>query len=172
MAEPPRDISFCGHALHQRDLFIVRDATQDERFADNPMVTGEPGVRFYAGAPLVNGDDAPLGTLCVIDRVPRTLTQAQQQALRVLARQVMTHLDLRRDTRRLAASESRFLLLAENITDVFWIASPDLQKMYYISPGYQRIWGRSPEDLYVNPHQWPRPSCRRIAIASSPSSPH
>src|ERR1700722_3199495 len=154
MAEPPRDISFCGHALHQRDLFIVRDATQDERFADNPMVTGEPGVRFYAGAPLVNGDDAPLGTLCVIDRVPRTLTQAQQQALRVLARQVMTHLDLRRDTRRLAASESRFLLLAENITDVFWIASPDLQKMYYISPGYQRIWGRSPEDLYVNPHQW------------------
>jgi PAS domain S-box-containing protein len=154
MAETPRDISFCGHALHQRDLFIVRDATQDERFADNPMVTGEPGVRFYAGAPLVNGDDAPLGTLCVIDRVPRTLTQAQQQALRVLARQVMTHLDLRRDTRRLAASESRFLLLAENITDVFWIASPDLQKMYYISPGYQRIWGRSPEDLYVNPHQW------------------
>ncbi|MGB9069052.1 MAG: PAS domain S-box protein [Candidatus Acidiferrales bacterium] len=72
----------------------------------------------------------------------------------MLARQVMTHLELRRHARELTESESRFRLLAENITDVFWIASPDLKKMYYVSPGYERIWGRAAEDLYVNPHQW------------------
>lgn len=154
MTETPREVSFCGHAIHQRDLFIVRDATQDERFAESPLVTSEPRIRFYAGAPLVSPEDAALGTLCVIDHVARTLTREQEQALRVLARQVMTHLELRRHARELEESESRFRLLAENITDVFWIASPDLQKMYYISPGYQRIWGRSAEDLYVNPHQW------------------
>ena len=152
--ETPRDISFCGHAVHQRDLFIVSDATQDERFAGNPLVTGEPHIRFYAGAPLVSPDDSALGTLCVIDHVPRNLTQAQEQALRVLARQVMTHLELRLHEHQLAESESKFRLLAENITDVFWIASPDLQKMYYVSPGYERIWGRSADDLYANPHQW------------------
>jgi hypothetical protein len=74
MAESARDISFCGHTVHQRDLFIVPDATQDERFAQNPMVRGELGIRFYAGAPLVNSEDVALGTLCVFDHVPRTLT--------------------------------------------------------------------------------------------------
>ncbi len=154
MAETPRDISFCGHALHERDLFIVPDATRDKRFAQNPMVTGEPRIRFYAGAPLVNSDGAALGTLCVIDHVPRTLTLEQERALRVLARQVMTHLELRRHTRELVESEEKFRLLAENITDVFWITSIDLQEIYYVSPGYERIWGRSTEELYANPHQW------------------
>jgi PAS domain S-box-containing protein len=154
MAETPRDISFCNHAVHQRDLFVVPDATQDERFAGNPLVTGEPRIRFYAGAPLISPEDAALGTLCVIDHVPRTLTQAQEQALRVLARQVMTHLEMRRYARELTESESKFRLLAENIADVFWIASPDLKKIYYVSPGYERIWARSADDLYANPHQW------------------
>ena len=118
------------------------------------MVTAEPRIRFYAGAPLISPEDTALGALCVIDHVPRTLTPGQEQALRVLARQVMTHLELRRHTRELAESESKFRLLAENITDVFWIASPDLKQMYYVSPGYERIWARSAEDLYANPHQW------------------
>ena len=154
MTETPRDVSFCGHAIHQRDLFIVPDAAQDERFALNPLVTDEPGIHFYAGMPLVTSDDAALGTLCVMDRVPRTLTQEQQQALRVLARQVMTHLELRRHTRELTESESKFRLLAENITDVLWITSPDLQIMHYVSPGYEEIWGRSMESLYAHPEQW------------------
>jgi len=133
---------------------MVPDATRDDRFAQNPLVTGEPYICFYAGAPLVNSEGVALGTLCVIDHVPRTLTPEQGQALRVLARQVMTHLELRRHTRELVESQERFHQLAENITDVFWIASPDLQKMYYVSLGYARIWGRSPEDLYADPHQW------------------
>src|ERR1700722_16010742 len=90
-SETPRDISFCGHGVQQQDLFIVPDASRDERFADNPLVTGEPHIRFYAGAPLMSPEGAVVGMLCVNDRVPRTLTQPQEQALRVLARQVMTH---------------------------------------------------------------------------------
>jgi PAS domain S-box-containing protein len=154
MTETPRDISFCGHAVHQRDLFIVPDAAQDERFAQNPMVSGALAIRFYAGAPLVNAEDIALGTLCVFDYVPRTLTEEQQQALRVLARQVMTHLELRRHTLELIESEDRFRLLAENITDVFWISSPDLGRIHYVSPGYERIWGRPVSEVYSDPHAW------------------
>jgi PAS domain S-box-containing protein len=112
--ETTRDISFCGHAVQQRELFIVPDALTDERFADNPLVTGDPGIRFYAGAPLINPEGAALGALCVIDHVKRKLTSEQEQSLRVLARQVMTHLELRRQMHKLAESEERLRLVADN----------------------------------------------------------
>ena len=114
MAETSRDISLCGHAIQQRDLFIVPDAKEDKRFAQNPLVTGDPHIRFYAGAPLVTSDDAAMGTLCVIDHLPRTLTRAQRQAMQVLARQVMTHLELRRQTRELMESEERLRVVTDN----------------------------------------------------------
>jgi PAS domain S-box-containing protein len=113
-AETPRDISFCGHAVQQHDLFIVRDALLDPRFADNPLVTAVPGIRFYAGAPLVSPDGAALGALCVTDQVPRTLTEPQKQALRVLSHQVMSHLELRRYTRELLESEERLRVVTDN----------------------------------------------------------
>src|SRR5215475_54446 len=99
--ETSRDISFCGHAIEQSDLFIVPDATLDKRFAKNPLVTSDPKIRFYAGAPLITPDGHALGTLCVIDKVPRELRLEQQQALRVLARHVMTQLELRRHSKDL-----------------------------------------------------------------------
>jgi PAS domain S-box-containing protein len=106
--ETPRGQSFCAHALGQRELLIVTDATKDPRFADNPSVIGEPKIVFYCGAPLVTPEGAVLGTLCVIDHVPRMLTREQNQAMQVLARQVMTHLELRRQMTALRMSEERF----------------------------------------------------------------
>lgn len=90
-----RSVSFCTHAIQHRDLMIIPDATGDGRFRDNPQVTGEPHIRFYAGAPLVTPDGHALGTLCVLDRVPRTLTPDQLEALDALRRQAEAQLELR-----------------------------------------------------------------------------
>ncbi|HEX8701804.1 MAG TPA: GAF domain-containing sensor histidine kinase [Myxococcaceae bacterium] len=99
--ETTRDVAFCAHAILQDGVLVVRDTHQDERFHDNPLVTGEPRIRFYAGTPLKSLSGHPLGTLCVIDRVPRELTAEQAQALHVLGRQVEAQLQLRLRVREL-----------------------------------------------------------------------
>lgn len=96
--ETGRDVSFCAHALRQKTLFLIPDTHADARFAGNLLVTGAPHIRFYAGAPLVTHDGLTLGTLCVIDTVPRTLSASQQEALLALARMVIVHLELRHKT--------------------------------------------------------------------------
>ncbi len=99
--ETPRESSFCAHAIQQQDLFIVPDTRHDARFRENPMVLGEPHIRFYAGAPLINEDGFALGTLCVIDREPRELDETQKEALKSLSRLSLGQMELRQNLRLL-----------------------------------------------------------------------
>ena len=94
--ETPRDWSFCAHAIHTDQPLIVTDALQDERFVDNPLVCGDPKIRFYAGFPLNNDAEHRIGTLCVIDRKPNKLSGNQLQIMQALSRQVVAFLDLRK----------------------------------------------------------------------------
>jgi len=115
--ETPRDVAFCAHAIKQAALFEVPDATLDPRFADNPLVTGEPHIRFYAGVPLSGSQGYPYGTLCVIDVKPRLLTEEQRDGLARLARRASDALETRRLKRRAEDRESTLTQLLEAMPD-------------------------------------------------------
>ena len=101
LAETPRAHAFCTHAIMQPEMFEVPDAALDERFAEHVLVKGDPHIRFYAGAPLATADGHLLGTMCVLDREPRHLTNEQKTALAILGRQVVANMDLRSNLREL-----------------------------------------------------------------------
>ena len=119
-----RDISFCQHAILLDDVLVVRDAAQDARFCDNPLVTGPPHIRFYAGAPLITPDGYRLGTLCIIDTKARGFTADDASLLRSLAQSVMQAFLLRRDSRELGRTtvvmlqQAKLLALAEDMAGV------------------------------------------------------
>lgn len=99
--ETSRDIAFCAHAIHHKEIFEVEDTLLDERFFDNPLVKSAPNIRFYAGTPLVSHNGHAIGTLCVIDDKPNKLTEIQRQALEVLGRSVISQMELRKNIREL-----------------------------------------------------------------------
>ena len=129
--ETPRPTSFCAHAMMEREPMVVPDALLDPRFERNPLVTGEPKIRFYAGAPLLSSEGAPLGSLCVIDTEPRLegLTDFQREGLEVLAASVMRRLNARREylavQEQLVRESMRLRRMAEHIPVLAWAARPD-----------------------------------------------
>ena len=110
--ETPRKSSFCSHAILQRHPFVVKDATQDQRFCDNPLVYGDLKICFYVGVPLLNSEGHALGTLCIMDRQTRTLAPFQMKSLETLARQVEQLLDFHRHS----------LLQAKLSKEEHWVA--------------------------------------------------
>ena len=145
VSETPRAISFCAHAIEQADLFVVEDAQLDPRFATNPIVTGDPHIRFYAGAPLLLSDGSTVGTLCVIAREPLRLTDQQREVLRQLGRTAVHLLE----GRRALMAEGDMRQEAERISSGMPIglyATDGEGACTFTNPRWQEIFGLSLEE--------------------------
>jgi len=175
LSETPRSISFCSHAIVNKQPLVVNDTWEDERFRDNPLVTGDPGVRFYAGVPLYSADGLALGTLCVIDRVPRTLSEADHQSLRDLADCAEEQISARELAIHYREQELRdkneSLLMLEQLADLvpgglyqFRLYPDGRMSFPFTSKGVERSFGvtgqQAREDantllMLVNPEDYP-----------------
>ena len=122
VAETPRNISFCGHAILGDEIFVIEDAQSDARFADNPLVTGAPFIRFYAGRPLATPAGTKLGTLCLIGREPRTLSDTDRLMLEDLAGWAEREINL---SIELARMHARLVSVLENIAEGAILFGPD-----------------------------------------------
>jgi diguanylate cyclase (GGDEF)-like protein/PAS domain S-box-containing protein len=165
--ETTRKNSFCSWAILEPELLIIPDAAQDARFSNNPLVTARPGIRFYAGAPLVTSDGYALGVLAVIDRRPRQLTAPQMKALRTLASAVVSQLELRRKSldleqavverqkayESLAASEQRYSLVIKSANDGLWDWNLETNEMTFC-PRWKAILGYKDEEIGSRPDEW------------------
>ncbi len=152
-SETPRELAFCAHTILQRDVMEIPDALLDPRFASNPFVTGEPRIRFYAGAPLVTSDGNAVGSLAVIDYVPRQLGADQRAALRALANQIVAQLTLgyslaeirRSSDREIARRERRLTALFESALDGI-IEIDNENRVLELNPAAERMFGRTRKD--------------------------
>ncbi|WP_020533942.1 GAF domain-containing sensor histidine kinase [Flexithrix dorotheae] len=127
-SETPREQAFCAHAILKPDeILVVPDSRKDKRFAENPLVTGEPHVIFYAGVPLITPEGFPLGTLCIIDNNPREVNQDQLEALKALADQVVNLLELRKSNLALETTKKELEQRNNNLLDFAYVVSHDIK---------------------------------------------
>jgi PAS domain S-box-containing protein len=143
--ETPRSVAFCDHAIRGDDLLEIADATADARFAANPLVTGDPRIRFYAGAPIVMPDGQRVGTVCVIDRAPRTLTPSQRAMLEGLGRVASVALTDRQH-HSLAQSEARYRALVEDQSELVSLAHLD-GRLVFVNAAFARHYGLDTEQF-------------------------
>ena len=155
VTQTPRDIALCNTTIRGSEVMVVTDARQDPRFADNPLVTAEPGLRFYAGAPLRTPDGLAVGTLCLIDTSPRRFNPAQREALAVLSRQVVAQLELRKQHAALAESELRMALVLKGANDGWWDWDLVTGKRYYSPRGWTML-GHDEQGLPYDGQLWQR----------------
>jgi PAS domain S-box-containing protein len=144
--ETPRNISFCQYAIREKDVYEIPDAEANPLFSANPFVTGSPDIRFYAGAPLTSPEGYNIGTLCVIDTKPKTLTEEQKDSLRTLSKFVISQFELRKAKEELEESRSHYYDLVERSTDVIYISSSS-GTFTYISPAIEKLAGFTAEEL-------------------------
>lgn len=147
--ETSRDVAFCAHAILQDEPMIVPNALLDERFSDNPLVTSTPDIRFYAGVPLKTSAGQNIGTLCVIDREPRELSQAQIDAIAALSDNVMAHLELRLSHKNIRQYTEDLQLAASifsNASEAMLVTDPD-NKIITINPAFTEITGYALEEV-------------------------
>ncbi len=144
--ETSRDHAFCAHTLDDHQLMIVTDATKDERFENNPLVTGDPNIGFYAGMPLITENGFALGTLCVIDHHPRKLTDTQLLSLRILSKQAVKLMELRLKVKKLQKSETELKQSEEQINLIF---QHSIDAVILINPeGFITFWNIKAETVF------------------------
>ncbi|MCB0748496.1 MAG: GAF domain-containing sensor histidine kinase, partial [Ignavibacteriae bacterium] len=134
-----RDLAFCSHAIESNDVLVVNDTLEDERFYDNPLVVGDPNIRFYAGSQLKTKEGYVLGTLCAIDRKPRTLSENQLRALKILSKQVIARLELRKSYDALQKHAEYLNDLNYNKDKFFRIISHDLRSPFSSILGFAEL---------------------------------
>ena len=145
-SEAPRELTFCTHAIQGNEIYEVTNALEHELFANHPSVTGAPNIRFYAGAPLINPEGYKLGTLCVVDTVPKVLNEKQKDTLRILASFIMNHFELRKKSQQLKESEEKYYQIVNDIADIIYTS--DVQGNFtYVNQNSERILGYKPEEL-------------------------
>jgi GAF domain-containing protein len=143
--ETAREVSFCTHAIAGDEVMVVPDATDDPRFAANPLVVGEPHIRFYAGAPLVLASGQRIGTLCVIDRRRRAFDARERRALKLMAQQVVDLLELR----RLRHSQQISQIISDTASDAF-VCTDSESRVIYWNRAAERMFGWTASEILGN----------------------